>query len=327
MIIHDPIYGEFKVEAPLVELIGSAPLQRLKGIHQGGASYLVNPKWNVTRYEHSVGVMLLIRRMGGCLKEQIAGLLHDFSHTAFSHVMDLVMNHDEEDFHEVYFEKMILTTEVADILRSHGIWPQDLLPLHQWNLLEQPAPELCMDRIDYTLRDRFHYEQMEEEEIHRFLQSIRVIGDKICVETIEMAEWFVHAYYREVVDFFMDPRNVYASDQLAWVVKLALESGVLHMNDLFTDDEAVLEKIRTSGDRQLIRWLNQIHPGVQVEIGKPGGEGDIHRHFKNRVINPLVYIGKGSTKRASELSERVRKIHLQAEAKFRHGAHVRVISR
>ena len=48
----------------------------------------------ITRYEHSVGVMLLARRVGGGLREQVAALLHDVSHTAFSHVIDHVF-HDQ----------------------------------------------------------------------------------------------------------------------------------------------------------------------------------------------------------------------------------------
>ncbi|MGE7999734.1 hypothetical protein ACQKOF_13850 [Lysinibacillus sp. NPDC093190] len=49
MIISDYLYGEFEIDDVLVELILSKPVQRLKGIHQGGASYLVNSRWNVTR--------------------------------------------------------------------------------------------------------------------------------------------------------------------------------------------------------------------------------------------------------------------------------------
>ncbi len=111
MIIYDDIYGEFEVEKVLEELIFSDPVQRLKGIHQGGASYLVNQKWNETRLDHSIGVMLLIRKLGGSLEEQIAGLLHDVSHTAFSHVIDFVFENKEEDYHEKYI-KMLLKTPI-----------------------------------------------------------------------------------------------------------------------------------------------------------------------------------------------------------------------
>ena len=48
------------------------PTTDAKKIHQGGALFLVNPVINQTRFEHSVGVMLLIKKLGGSLKEQIA---------------------------------------------------------------------------------------------------------------------------------------------------------------------------------------------------------------------------------------------------------------
>ena len=71
MRIEDKIYGEFEVEGVLEELINTKVVQRLKNIHQGGASYLVNPNWNVTRYDHSVGTMIFIKIIGGSLEEQI----------------------------------------------------------------------------------------------------------------------------------------------------------------------------------------------------------------------------------------------------------------
>ncbi len=153
MIVSDIIYGDYNVDHVLAELIMSKPVQKLKGIHQGGASYLVNEEWNVTRYEHSVGVMLLIKKLGGSIEEQIAGLLHDVSHTAFSHVIDFVLENKEEDYHEKIYQKVIIDSEIPCILKKHGYDYKDILfNESKWTLLEQPAPELCADRVDYTLR-------------------------------------------------------------------------------------------------------------------------------------------------------------------------------
>jgi len=169
MIISDNIYGEFEIDDVLAELISSKPVQRLKGIHQGGASYLVNSQWNVTRYEHSVGVMLLIKQLGGSLEEQIAGLLHDVSHTAFSHVVDFVLENKAEDYHEDIFLDVIRTSEIPNILNKYNYDYEYLLfNIAKWNLLEQPAPELCADRVDYTLRDMYVYGQASLEEIKNF---------------------------------------------------------------------------------------------------------------------------------------------------------------
>jgi hypothetical protein len=86
MILKDPLYGSFKIkEKVLLDLLKSQPVQRLKGVSQQGF-----PKRETktdfpifTRYEHSVGVMLLLRRLNASVEEQVAGLIHDVSHTAF----------------------------------------------------------------------------------------------------------------------------------------------------------------------------------------------------------------------------------------------------
>ena len=62
-------YGAVALPAAITDLLRTAPLQRLRGIHQGGAIILANPAINHTRFDHSVGVMPLIRRLGGSLRE------------------------------------------------------------------------------------------------------------------------------------------------------------------------------------------------------------------------------------------------------------------
>ncbi|MEH6979544.1 HD domain-containing protein, partial [Bacillus pseudomycoides] len=158
MIISDIIYGEFEVDKVLEELILSKPVQRLKGVHQAGASYLINEKWNVTRFDHSVGVMLLIKKLGGSVEEQIAGLLHDISHTAFSHVIDFVFDNKDEDYHEKIYSTVIKNSEIPGILAKYDYNYEDILfDDSKWTLLEQSAPDLCADRVDYTLRDMYEY--------------------------------------------------------------------------------------------------------------------------------------------------------------------------
>ena len=58
----------------------------------------------------------------------------------------------------------------------------------------------------------------------KILQDLFVFQGKLCVQTIERAEWFVEIYYQEVLDFFLHPLNIYATSTLADVLKLALEN-------------------------------------------------------------------------------------------------------
>ena len=66
--IDDRLYGSVVVNEPaLAAVIDSAAVQRLRGVLQHGVTALIGITRPLTRYEHSVGVMLLVRRMGGRL--------------------------------------------------------------------------------------------------------------------------------------------------------------------------------------------------------------------------------------------------------------------
>ncbi len=257
------------IDGLLEELVFSSPVQRLKGVYQGGASYFVNEKWNVTRYEHSIGVMLLIQKLGGSLEVQIAGLLHDVSHTAFSHVIDFVLENKDEDYHEKIYHQIITDSEIPCILRKYGYdYNKILLDHSRWELLEQPAPELCADRIDYTLRDMYQYGNITLEEINNFLENLIILNGKIYLKNVATAEWFVKTYYQEVIDFFMNPLNIYGYDFLAKTLKLALDKKIINLNTLLSTDEEVMDLLRLSDDKDIKNLLNQIHRRVNVKEDK-----------------------------------------------------------
>lgn len=323
MIISDYIYGDFEIENVLEELILSKPMQRLKGIHQGGASYLVNSQWNVTRFEHSVGVLLLIKQLGGSLEEQIAGLLHDVSHTAFSHVIDFVLENNAEEYHEEIFMDVIKESEIPIILNKYNYnYEHLLLNNAKWNLLERPAPELCADRVDYTLRDMYVYGQVSLEEIQKFLNDIIIYQGKMCLQSIELAEWFVKTYYQEVLDFFTNPLNIYAYNKLAQTLKLSLEKKIITLTDFLKEDHELIERLQSSNDRQVESLLKQLHPNVKVRVDQK--EFDIHQKNKTRLIDPALYL-HNKIIRASELSEDVRKMNASAKEKFQQGVFVEIL--
>ncbi|MGG3196332.1 HD domain-containing protein [Priestia aryabhattai] len=322
MKIHDFIYGSFHLEPVLAELIHTEPLQRLKKIHQGGASYLVNPKWNVTRFEHSVGVMLLIRKLGGSIEEQIAGLLHDVSHTAFSHVIDFVLDNPEQDFHDQIFEKIIQSSEIPSVLQKHGFNLMSILPIEKWSLLEQPLPSLCADRIDYTLRDLSTYHMISLDDACKFVDELRVVNGKICLKTIDPAEWFVKAYYTEVIDFFLHPSNVYGYVILTDILKIAMAKQIIHFDDLLSDDEIVWKKLIDSKDHEVLQKMKDISKKV-INDEK---DYDIHQKKKVRIIDPFVLVGNIRMKKATELSTKVRELNQYALEKSLKGTFVRVLN-
>ncbi len=323
MVLEDMLYGSMEVEPILGDLVNSRLLQRLKGVHQAGAAYLVCPKWNVTRYEHSIGVMLLIRRLGGSLKEQAAGLLHDVSHTAFSHVSDYVFKNEKEDYHEQLFHKQIAESDIPAILKKHQIDVNEIVGnIEKWPLLEQPAPHLCADRIDYTLRDLYTYRFISLQEAHHFLEQLIVKDGKIVVQSLAAAEWFIEAYNKETIEFFMEPRNVYANWKISEALRLALECNVINEWDLLAEDDQLLKKLNKSGDEQIRRLLAETSPGVCVK--EATGEYDHYRKNKVRIVDPLVDVG-GTFVPVSKRSKKAADLISKAREKAEKGIYLKVM--
>ncbi|SET54764.1 hypothetical protein SAMN05421676_105253 [Salinibacillus kushneri] len=324
MKLSDDIYGDYIIEYVLEELVLSRPLQRLKGVYQGGASYFVNEKWNVTRYEHSIGVMLLIRRLGGSLEEQIAGLLHDVSHTAFSHVIDFVFENRDEDYHEKIYHQIITESDIPGILRKYGYDYKDILLDHsKWKLLEQPAPELCADRIDYTLRDMYRYESITLKETHDFLDYLIIKNGKIGLKNIAAAKWFVNTYYKEVIDFFMDPLNIYGYHALAETLKKALAKNIINEDQLLEADEEVIKTLQMSDDKDVNELLSRVHRNVRVKEDKMNF--DLFSKKKVRLIDPSV-VYENRLIPSSLLSDEIKRMNEHAKRKAEEGMYVSILA-
>ena len=123
MEFDDRLYGKQEIEKEVVEeLIQTEPVQRLKGVHQAGPSpFFMDDKPPVTRFEHSLGVFFLLRKFDASLEEQIAGLLHDVPHTAFSHVADFVFENEGHEYHERFLEEIaIKSSNTCEICSSLG---------------------------------------------------------------------------------------------------------------------------------------------------------------------------------------------------------------
>lgn len=242
--VNDPIYGTVELPQIFEDLLKSKALGRLKKIHHSGAIFLVNPDICHTRLEHSIGVMLLIRFLGGSELEQVAGLLHDLSHTAFSHVGDYIFDNKEETYHEQLFESVLNGSEIPAILLSHGIDPSQILN-GNFTILEQPLPLLCADRLDYTLRDAMHAKLISRSEASSFLHSITLQDGKIAVKNQKSAEWINHLFERINTEIYNAPLYVYANQELALIIKDFLKSGEIKETDLLKDDTFMLNKIRS----------------------------------------------------------------------------------
>ena len=146
--------------SPVGRPVKQSTVKRLKHINQYGIIQLVDSgghnNESYTRYDHSLGVFYLLNYFGASFKEQISGLLHDVSHTAFSHVSDYFFSTDSagnRHYHDSLFTAFLQKHGIAQILKAYDLTPEDVASENpHFTMLERELPDLCADRLDYICR-------------------------------------------------------------------------------------------------------------------------------------------------------------------------------
>lgn len=283
MQINDLVYGPINVTEPvLIELINSKPLQRLKGINNAGASQYAVEGTTISRYDHCVGVMLVLRILGASVEEQIAGLLHDVPHTAFSHVVDFVFPSDDHTFHEKFHETIIKNSEIPEILQKHGFDLNRLLDEHNFPLLERPAPSLCADRVDYTLRDMAgHY---GPERSRKYISHFIVVNNEIMIDDALIAKQFAEDYLMMDTNYYSSPFELALYHILAGAIRIGLDKHIISEDDLFGDDAHVYNKLKNSNDKEILAKLALLNPKLKIKLDP--NNYDFFAKNKLRYVDP-----------------------------------------
>src|SRR5689334_11329042 len=100
--VRDPVLGHIKLDPVDFLVIDSPPFQRLRGIAQLSFVDRIYPGANHTRFEHSLGVATIVRKLldslskkrgvkitkNNILTTRLAGYFHDIGHLPFSHLLE-----------------------------------------------------------------------------------------------------------------------------------------------------------------------------------------------------------------------------------------------
>jgi hypothetical protein len=307
MIINDRAYGKIEITDPLIiDLLNTAPMQRLKGINQSSASAFLEPQRNVTRFEHSVGVWYLLKRYGAGKEEQVAGLLHDTPHTVFSHVIDVVFPNVNHNYHEKFADKIILSSDIPQILGKYGLKVENILDKENFPLLEADLPDLSADRIDYFLRDTRWDQLFPDSMVVQFLDGIFVREAKFYFKDKSLASLYAILFINAGRLQWLDPNSHGSYILLAEAVKRALKLKYLTENDLFKTDKEVIGILIKSKDAEIKKYLDRLNPKTKF-IYVDAAMAEFTGPNKPRVVDPLVDVD-GKLIRISVLIPRLKEL-------------------
>ncbi|PID21653.1 hypothetical protein CSV61_08085 [Sporosarcina sp. P3] len=217
-VFKDPVHRYIHVRDRVIwDLVNTREFQRLRRIRQLGTTYLVFHGAEHSRFQHSLGVYEIVRRIlddGFSGREEwddeqrlvalCAALLHDLGHGPFSHAFEKVFNLD----HELFTQQILLEqTEVHEVL--HRVSPD--FPQKVADVIDKTYPDKLVvslissqidaDRMDYLQRDAYYtgvsYGHFDME---RILRVMRPTEDQVVIKQSGM-----HA----VEDYIMSRYQMY----------------------------------------------------------------------------------------------------------------------
>ena len=296
------------------ELINTTEFKRLKNVGMNcGCEYTSFPIFakgkDYTRYDHSIGVALIIWNFTKDIKQSIAGLLHDISSPVFAHVIDFLNgDHETQESTEEKTEEIIENSlEIQAILRKYNLTTKDVYDYHMYPIADNDSPLLSADRLEYTLGNAYYYGFKSMEEIKYIYDDLTISKnefdeDEISFKSLHKAIEFTSAAILNSKVYTCN-EDRFSMQYLADLLKLAVNKNIITLDDFYTVENQVIIKLKTDDELKSLwdnfRNLSQIYTSKE----KPENGYWVTIPAKRRYINPQV-VSQG---RVSNLSQKLSK--------------------
>ncbi|ASV67970.1 HD domain-containing protein [Cytobacillus sp. FSL W7-1323] len=324
-VFKDPVHRYIHVKDRLIwDLIGTKEFQRLRRIKQLGTTFLTFHGAEHSRFNHSLGVYEIVRRIvddvfkgrpewndDDRLLTLCAALLHDLGHGPFSHSFEKVFGLDHENF----TKKIILSnTEVNNVLRRvSDDFPkkvEEIIAKTSKNklVISLISSQIDADRMDYLQRDAYFtgvsYGHFDME---RILRVMRPREDQVVIKQSGMhaVEDYIMSRYQMYWQVYFHPVTRSAEVILTKILHRAkalyeesyqFKQAPAHFYSLFKGEITVDDYIHL--DESIVLYYFQMWQWEEDEILSDLAQRFLDRHlFKYVEFDPAK-----EYKKLSELS-------------------------
>ena len=273
--------------------LASKSMQRLKGVDMNcGLQFTSHPDFSsygpYSRYEHSVGVACIIWYFTHDKKQTLAGLFHDISTRAFSHVIDfvrkdyLVQESTEDNTRQFILQDPVIMNQ----LLFDGISVDEVFDYHVYPIADNDAPRLSEDRLEYTLGNLLNYRKRTIEEIEKYYKDLTVgISEdgkqEIMFQNPNIAEEIAFGTLSCGMIYSCD-FDRYGMEKLAEILRKGLKDKTIMESDLYLSEVEVVNKLSHSDLRNAWDEYTRLYDVVK------DSSGDIMVDAKKRYIDPYV---------------------------------------
>lgn len=299
------LWSTYHKEIPpfLREFSATPPMERLRDVGMNcGCEYtrfsLYTGIGPYSRYDHSLGVALIIWHFTGSMEQALAGLFHDIDTPVFAHVVDFLNgDHLKQESTEAGTADCIASSpEICGLLGKYGLTMEQVANYHIYPIADNASPALSADRLEYTLGNLLNYGFADLSQIRAFYADLTVEADEtghpeLAFRTPETAASFAKAALRNSHVYVAD-EDRFAMQALADLLRTALERRTLERDDLWDTEQSVIRKLKadpacSQAWRQFCEYSH-----ILRSAERPAGGYWVRIDAKKRWIDPLA-LGKG----------------------------------
>ena len=287
------------VPAFLGDTLQTKPLLRLMDVGMNcGCEYTQLPQFcglsSYSRFEHSLGVALIVWKFTQVPAQAMAGLLHDISTPVFAHVVDFLKgDYLKQEATEADTERFILSSpDLLCTLEQHGLSLSSVKDYHIYPIADNDSPKLSADRLEYSLGNMVNYGFTD-------IAAARELYDDLCVDTNEFGEPELMFQHQNCAAAFAQNAlrcaKVYVSDEdrysmqyLAELLRDALSLHIISASDLNGTETQMIRKLLLN-ESTAHRWNNFRQLSIiEFSLEQPVGTEWRQIYAKKRYIDPYV---------------------------------------
>lgn len=291
-------------------------LKRLSGVGLFcGIDYtsLYTPKYFYSRLDHSIAVALIVWNFTKDMKQTIAGLLHDVSSPAFSHVNDyrkddyLVQESTEE------LNRTIIRSDIqlACLLKRDNLTYEEIEDYKQYPIADNKMPQLAADRLEYIFSTGLIVKKEWD------LDFIKKVYDDLTIQqneynqlelgfkTFDLAVLYCQKSLK-IARLYIENENKLALSLLSTIINEAIDLDIISEKDLYYFSEIqILDKLSLVDNEKIKELLIKFKTTTKVNISTvlPNSIFYVKVAVKKRYIDPII-----NGKRLSVISNEINQL-------------------
>lgn len=306
MLLCNYDYPEF-----IEKYINTKDLQRLAGIGQFcGADYtsLYNLRFWYSRLDHSIACALMTWHFTGDKVQTLSALFHDLGTPAFSHCIDFLLGDgaNQESSELNVLDILANSDEIKKMLDEDSITDINLLDDHNYSIVENNKPKICVDRLDGVLQTCYTWLQYWNfQTLEKVYKNITILVDEEGNQEIgflnkEICEIFFDGVFKYSIELQKN-KNKYMMNFFSTLFSTFITNKKLSIEDFYHMSEGEILNIIEKDNNHNWNIFTRATDVINTE-SFPESLYAVSGSTKKRYVNPLC-LYEGQMIRLNEISQ------------------------